>query len=427
MWGRRTLRGRVALVGLGAIAAWVAVLTIVFNIVLFHRLDQQAADIAKARAISASATVRLGSDGRPRALESAGDAALDYGIWIYRGASAVQRPSAPRDLQQLADSIAASDVRAATTDDATLFAVPVVQHGIQVATVIASVSLAPYERAEHTTVVGSVIVALLLLLGAYPVLRFAGRRALQPVERMTHQAREWSAHAPDHRFGGGQHFTELHDLASTLDGVLDRLSAVLRHERQLSAELSHELRTPLSTIVAETDLLIRRQPGEVAYRSIHDSAMSMDEIIETLLTTARAELQSDDAACDVRAEVERLVAGRRGHIEVRDDHRPIAGVDATVLTRLLSPIIDNVVRYAHETVSIEIARDDAAVRIDIANDGAPIAPGDQERIFDAGYSGGDGAGLGLTLARRLARAAEGDVVCVPRTRGAVFVVTLPPG
>jgi signal transduction histidine kinase len=308
-----------------------------------------------------------------------------------------------------------------------LCAVPVIQRGSHVATVIASVSLAPYERAEHTAVIGSAIVAMLLLAGAYPVLRVAGRRAMQPVERMTHQAGEWSAHAPAHRFGGGQHFAELQDLASTLDGVLDRLSAVLRHERQLSAELSHELRTPLSTIVAEADLLLARNPNELAYRSIHASAMSMNEIIETLLTAARAELQSDVAACDVRAVVERVVAGRREHITVRDIHRPIAGVDDRLLTRLLSPIIDNAVRYARDAVIIDIARDASAVVVEVANDGPPIAPGDHDRIFDAGYSDGDGLGLGLALARRLARAADGDVVSVPRTDGAAFRITLPPG
>jgi signal transduction histidine kinase len=416
------------LLSLVAIAGWLALLTVAFNVVLYRRLDQQAQDIARSRATDASATVRLGRDGRPSPLESAGDAALDYGIWIYAGHTAVQRPKAPGQLQAAADSLAGHGSGAVEVGDtARLEAVPLRLNGKQVATVVASVSLDAYVRTQRTAVIGSAIVSILLLAGAYPVLRLTGRRALRPVEQMTHQADEWSAHAPAQRFGGGQRFAELQELATRLDGVLDRLSAVLRHERQLSAELSHELRTPLSTIVAETDLLIGAGWAESGLRAILRNAMTMNEIIETLLTTARAELQSDNAACDARAVVERLIHDRPYAFDLRGDAGAIVGVDEAIVTRLLSPVLDNVTRFARGCVVIEVARETGRVRVDIGNDGPPIAGTDHELIFDAGYSGGDGAGLGLTLARRLARAAEGDIVSVPSRSGATFRVTLPPG
>jgi signal transduction histidine kinase len=424
---RRTLRGRVALVGLGAIACWLAVLAVTFDILFAHQLDDQRSNVARARATAAAATVRFTRTGRPLALESAGDAALDYGIWIYVGSSAVQRPHASAELQRLADSLTRADGRTSATDaEATVVAVPLSRHGRRVATVVASASAAAYQRLEHTAVVGSIALSMLLLVGAYPVFRLAGRRALQPVEQMTHQAREWSAHSPGERFGGGQRFAELHDLATTLDDVLDRLSAVLRHERQLPAELSHELRTPLSTILAEAELLAGRHPSEPGARAIRESALNMNDIIETLLTTARAELQSADDTCDARDVIERLIAARDGRFEIRGDQTTV-GVDDAVLTRLLAPIIDNVTRYSRAGVDIEIARRSTQVVIDIANDGPEIPDPDSERIFEPGVSGGSGAGLGLSLARRLARAADGDVVCVPMVGGARFRVTLPHG
>jgi signal transduction histidine kinase len=74
-------------------------------------------------------------------------------------------------------------------------------------------------------------------------------------------------------------------LAGTLDGVLDRLSAVLRHEQTFTAELSHELRTPLAAIVAETTLLgdRPRTPGETAaaVARIAESADRMTRILAT--------------------------------------------------------------------------------------------------------------------------------------------------
>jgi signal transduction histidine kinase len=61
------------------------------------------------------------------------------------------------------------------------------------------------------------------------------------------------------RFGPEPRPGELGELARRFDGLLDRLAASLRHEPRLSAELSHELRTPLARIVAEVELLQRRE------------------------------------------------------------------------------------------------------------------------------------------------------------------------
>ncbi len=256
------------------------------------------------------------------------------------------------------------------------------------ATVIASASLGGYQQVQHAALLGSVALSALLLAGSYPVLRFAGRRALAPVERMTHQAREWSARAPGERFGSGQRFAELRDLATTLDDVLDRLSAVLRHERQLPAELSHELRTPLSTIVAEADLLAARFPDERGPRAIRESAQLMNDITETLLTTARTELQSADSTCDPREAVEALIAGRTSRFQVVSDAQVTVGVDTRVVTRLLAPIIDNSDRHAASVTTVAVRRDAHRVTIDISNDGPPVPAADRERIFTPGVSGG---------------------------------------
>jgi signal transduction histidine kinase len=406
---------------------WLAVLAVGFLAVLRHHLELQAEQVARTRAVAAAATVRIAPDGKPRALESAGDAALDYGIWVYSGRTAVQRPTGPRTLQRAADTLAGRNSQSIESGEALLYSVTLPQHGREQASVVASASLAAYSQAEQTTLVGTLVVSILILVGAYGAFRLAGRRALLPVEQMTHQAREWSEHAPDHRFGGGQHFAELKDLAHTLDGVLDRLSAVLRHERQLSAELSHELRTPLATIVAETDLLLSTDAQSPAFRAIRESALGMNDIIETLLTTARAELQSERAACDVRQVVEALVAGRAVPHHVYGPTGVIAGVDDTVATRLLAPLLDNAARFARSEVTIDISRGDEHVQIDIGNDGPPLSDTEREQVFNAGNGDGNGAGLGLTLARRLARTADGDVIAVPTTLGAVFRVTLPPG
>jgi len=75
------------------------------------------------------------------------------------------------------------------------------------------------------------------------------------------------------------------------------------------------------------------------------------------------------------------------------------------------------VRHASGDVEIHLSRDDGTVVFAVLDDGAGIDPADAERIFEPGVSEAGSAGLGLPLARRLARAAGGDVVAVPQHGG----------
>ncbi len=79
---------------------------------------------------------------------------------------------------------------------------------------------------------------------------------------------------------------------------------------------------------------------------------------------------------------------------------------------------------------VTVERDGEAVAFRVTDDGPGLAPGELESVFEPGVrgkagNGGGGAGLGLALARRLARAAGGDVVAEPASSGALFVARLP--
>jgi signal transduction histidine kinase len=88
---------------------------------------------------------------------------------------------------------------------------------------------------------------------------------------MSAQASRWSERGAAERFGPASRPAELASLAASLDELLDRLAAVLRHEQQQSAELSHELRTPLARITAETDWLTARPRTPAQQRASHEA------------------------------------------------------------------------------------------------------------------------------------------------------------
>ncbi|MEU0845206.1 HAMP domain-containing sensor histidine kinase [Streptomyces sp. NPDC005962] len=443
-----TLRGRLALLALFTTAVWVVLLTVVFNVALAGRLHAEADDLLRTRATAVAATVQVRPDRALTIREPADDRALDTGIWIYQGRHALERPTAPGPAQHLADRLAGrAEVFDETGGNAAtrLYALPIRHGGRQVGTVVTAVALDPYRRTAESALTGSVGLALLLLGGVYLVARTVIGRALRPVTAMSRQAARWSGHDIGRRFGTAQRPAELEGLAANLDELLDRLAAVLRHEQQLSAELSHELRTPLARIIAELDWALARPRGPeertAALEAIAQGADRMWTICETLLTEARARGSEAPGRCALGALV-RDVATRSAHdhpaappIDVRlDDEESalVAGVSPAVAERILAPLLDNARRYAVDAITLECAARPEGVRVVVADDGPGVPDRDRDAIFDPGHrahptDGHHGAGLGLPLARRLARTSGGDLTLGPTTSGARFVVSLPAG
>jgi signal transduction histidine kinase len=425
----------VSLLGFAVIAGWLVVLATGFDLVLVSRLDHQVNDVLHVRAQAASATVSISGGKLVGVRESATDSELDSSVWVYAADHAIARPGLSPRLQRAADRLARSGRPAYAEDGGDRFYVLPVRVGDRrVGSVVVAVDLDPYQRTRDTAILGTVVIGVLLLAGAYSVLRFATGRALRPVGDMTRQAAEWSVHSPTERFGVEQHYAELSSLAGTLDELLDRLAAVLRHERHFSAELSHELRTPLARVTAQVELMRddARPDQRDELLAIRENCAAMDRIIDTLLAAARSELNAKVGRCDLGPLLQQFAsADEPGPDVMAAPTSLVAGVDAEVITRILTPIIDNARRYANSTIRLSAHRVGTAVAVDVANDGPMIPASLSETVFEPGFrersDGHDGAGLGLALARRLARSADGDVTLDTSTGETTFRLILPAG
>jgi len=442
---RLGIRRRLFLVVVATVAGAIAALVLGFNVILGHTLDRDSRDLARTRA-TAQLDLLTTRNGRLSVRESPDDAAAADGfVWVFSGGTAVEQPRSARRLDAAARSLAGGPRRFldVPSTNVRLYSVPAVVGSRRVGTVVVGVSLAPYEETRNLALVASLAFGGIVLLLVAAAARWLLGSSLRPVRRMTRQAAAWSEQDLDNRFGLGEPHDELTELAATLDQLLDRLAAGLRREQRFSAELSHELRTPLSRVRAESELVLRRERSPEEYRRalelINRNAAQLTRTVDALMAAARHEAGSErgtaDAyaiAADTASGCAELASQRELELRVEPPRSPIrVGVDPDLGERILQPLLDNACRYGARAVSVRIERANGAVRYKIDDDGPGVGSAELDRIFEPGVRGvegardGEGAGLGLALARRLARSVSGEVVAVPGGSGGRFVVTLP--
>ena len=151
----------------------------------------------------------------------------------------------------------------------------------------------------------------------------------------------------------------------------------------------------------------------------------MSETVTALVDLARSGAESFAES----STVEEVVAAAGGDgIDVRlsaSDRALVVALPAALAGRALAPVLDNARAHRAERVVLRACAEADRVDLVVEDDGPGIA--DDDGLFTPGVRGrqSDGAGLGLPLARRIARAAGGDVRWEPSAEGARFVVRLP--
>ena len=434
---RTRLLGAVLLAAAITLAALVAA----FNVALRATLDGDATSVAQARAAAVLSTVDT-VGGHVRSREAPDDTALDAQVWVYDGSRLVEGPQASTAALDAAAAAAAADAPAIRDGGGKLrlASATIADGGQAIGAVVAGVPLAPYQATTRVVLVGSIALAIGLFAAIAAIVAWTLRRALRPVHEMTRLAGEWSESDPDRRFAQGPPRDELTELAATLDQMLGRLAASLRREQRFSAELAHELRTPLARITAESELALRERHLEPDVRealaAIGRSTDEMRRTIDVLVTAARHGAGHQRGVTDAAVLLAALAARAAGvgagrGIEIRTalDSPMKVAVEIDLATRIIEPIIDNALLYAEATVTLAASAQDGAVAILIEDDGPGVSADEQARIFNPGERGagarGTGAGLGLSLARRLAADVAGSIEVLPSTEGARFRVRLP--
>ena len=310
------------------------------------------------------------------------------------------------------------------------------------------------ETKEITETVAQLLVAYIAVLPVVIVAVGFGawwlaRRAVAPVQAIAAQAETISASDLHQRLPAPSSQDEIAHLTSVLNGMFDRLQRSFDQVTRFTSDASHELRTPLALMRAEAESALNDRNANSDQRqlcaSIIKQCLELSQIIDGLLFLSRAdnrrlalEQETVDLTSLVRelredAEILALPLNLTLQCDLPSELR-VRG-DRRLLSRALMNLIDNAIKYNRAGGAVVISalfhRETAVLTI--RNNGDGIFGEAKEKVFDRFYRGDSlsgevaaGHGLGLSIAREIARAHNGDVTLLRSDRQwTEFCMTLP--
>lgn len=298
------------------------------------------------------------------------------------------------------------------------------------------------------------LAALLVLLAAALLVPLTVARALLPLRRITEVARSITHGDRGQRLHPLQPATELGRTAVAFDDMLDAVVGAEARAvgsearlRDFLSDAAHELRTPLTGAQASAEHLLREDPPradrEALLLSLVRETRRAGRLVEDMLLMARIDrgLDLERRLVDLRALAQQVVDARQiAHPGVGlsvTGPEILVNADADRMTQVIGNLVDNAAYAAngHGRVELVVWRDGSSGRVglDVSDDGPGVPTAARERIFErmvrldeARSSHQGGAGLGLPIARGIARAHGGDLRCVAAVgAGARFSLELP--
>jgi signal transduction histidine kinase len=262
------------------------------------------------------------------------------------------------------------------------------------------------------------------------------RRAFRPVLQASRQASEIGPRRTDIRLPVSGIPDEIRSLVVAVNEALDRLEYGLRAQKEFAADAAHELRTPLAILRTRIDTLADKHLSEL----LREDVESMSRTVTQLLEMAELETLHVDPAdkADLHAVCAEVVETIVPWAIAQDRTIALVGAEhpvwikghAEMIARAIRNLVENAVKHTPAGTSVEVAvADDGTVRV--RDEGPGIGENERELLFqrfwrrDRKWPGG--AGLGLSIVRRIVEAHDGSIAVANRsTGGAEFSVHFVP-
>ncbi|TKC98312.1 sensor histidine kinase [Polyangium fumosum] len=240
---------------------------------------------------------------------------------------------------------------------------------------------------------------------------------------------------------------EIAQLGRDINEMIERLDVLVASQQRFIAQAAHEMRSPLTTLYGELSHALRKPRDADTYRRAIEEALEaarrLKLMTDDLLALARlgADVGEPSEPVDVLERARAAAEAVAWEARERDTRIDVQGAPATVLghsrnlERLLRNLIENAVRHSPKGGRVEVVVEPRGDTIEaaVSDEGPGIPEAERVRVFEPFYRGVreraddmPGAGLGLPIARQIARAHGGDVLFdATRSKGSRFVVRFP--
>jgi two-component system heavy metal sensor histidine kinase CusS len=270
------------------------------------------------------------------------------------------------------------------------------------------------------------VVLLLIAAGSW----WLGSIALTPIENIRRAAEHITAERLDERIPSGSSADEIGGLIDVLNATFERLEGSFEQAARFSADASHQLKTPIAILRAGIDEMLN-EPGlsnehRERVADLLQQTRRLSSVAENLLLLSRADtgrLALRATEFDLRRALEGSVedirilgAGSDLQIEANIPATlPMSG-DREMISLAVQNLVENAVKYNRPggKILVSAKTHDHVVQIRVGNNGLGIPWGQVPHIFERfyrarGHEQTPGHGLGLSIARELARAHGGDL------------------
>lgn len=273
------------------------------------------------------------------------------------------------------------------------------------------------------------LLAVLVLVAASAWL--VARRALRPVTALTQTVERVTARGLDQRIPAMTHEQEFNRLVTVFNEMMARLEMSFQQATRFSADASHELKTPLMRLQLELEQALENSPEDSPqqeiFSSLLDEASRLKAIVQKLLLLSLADagqLKLKLEPVNLTRLLENVIEDCRlqaPHLKVETAlaENVRLNADPDLLEQALQNLASNAIKYnrAEGRIRFELSTMPKEIIVRVSNTGNGISSEDQPRIFERFYRGdqsrskqAEGVGLGLSLAREIIRATDGELL-----------------
>ncbi|MGP4061202.1 sensor histidine kinase [Halobacillus sp. H74] len=287
-----------------------------------------------------------------------------------------------------------------------------------------------------------VIVTVLAILPLFISARLLSNLITKPIASLIDTMQQIRASGRFKRIDTqGKSKDELHQMANAFNDMIDQLEENYHKQEQFVSNASHELKTPLTVIESYSSLLKRRgkQDEELFQESvdaIHSEAKRMRDLTQQLLLLAKQEehwnvtIASKQLLPLLQSTVSSFEKAYHRDVITKEAVDVTIDTDEQKLKQLIYIFMDNARKYSEDPIEVSLVTTAEKAEIQIVDHGIGMEAEELEKVFDRFYqveeSRTDGYGLGLSMAKELAKAIGAEIRLKSQIgQGTVVTISLP--